>query len=196
MTSESHFQEVHDIGTKGSRTAAQKLHFTPENTLNLLENKAVPKPMCVITGGVELLNLYSHGFSEQIAFQTRNISSSHSSLVDTVENSRNSREELRFESLCVFKQAEGVASEIADTAANTHTACLVQPFIDVSKREVGHACTTFFEGRGEQVGRDRDRERAVGKNSAYATSAVIWDLTVGELRTFRDARSTGGVTYA
>lgn len=75
--------------------------------------------MSHLSGGIQSLELGLNSFIEQFPFDSGYITASHGGLVNSVEDTRNRREEVRLQGLSILKETQWIPSEITNPSTNS-----------------------------------------------------------------------------
>jgi hypothetical protein len=84
----------------------------------LPEDKGIPEWMGTDTCGMILVEFCPHSCSEESTLQSRNIAGSHSRLIDSIQYTRYSWEEVRLKHLRIFKETQVIASGKPDASTD------------------------------------------------------------------------------
>jgi len=93
----------------------------------LAENKSIPESMRVVSSLMKVGQFCWKSFVKQSPFQTWYISTDHSSLVDSIEYSRDWREEIGSQDLGILQEAQRISSEVTDSSTNRDCAKFANP---------------------------------------------------------------------
>jgi hypothetical protein len=93
-----------------------------EKLSHLTEDQSIPESMFYLPSCVKVSKLGLQGLVKQCALDARNVSANHGGLVNSVQNARDGREEVRLQNLGVLKEAQRVPSVITDPSTNGDTA--------------------------------------------------------------------------
>lgn len=70
------------------------------------------------TSAVKPLEFRRNSFSEEVSFQSRDVTAEHGGLIDSVQDTRDGWEEVGLKNLSVLKETEGVAGEVSDPSTD------------------------------------------------------------------------------
>lgn len=93
-----------------------------EKSSHLTEDQSIPESMFYFASRVKVRKFGLQGLVKQGAFEARNVSANHGGLVNSVQNARDGREEVRLQNLGVLKEAQRVPGVITDPSTNGDTA--------------------------------------------------------------------------
>ena len=153
---QGHPEEVHDLRVE--RCASTDKQFDPpsEDRPDLVEYKSIPEWMGVITGLLQPLQFCGYAASEQGALETRGLEVGHNRLVNSVEDSRDRYEGIRFEDLHVFGETQGRTGGITDRTTSSGDVKLTRSLHEEEESQ----CFGSFMERGlnlpQRCGREAD----------------------------------------
>ena len=75
--------------------------------------------MSHLSGGIQLLELGLNSSVEQFPFNSGYVTASHGSLVDSVKDTRNRREEVGLQDLSILEETQWISSEITNPSTNS-----------------------------------------------------------------------------